>query len=221
MKARHSSHKFLPGCRQLQSNVCGQGVRTAPSRHCAALLQMLMQLEGKAILWTYFKMGLQGQKGPRLDARVCYQSPHTFSASPTCQELGSTLPAHQTKLWGKDSACHSRGHNPPPLNKAGKKFIQEVCGVFLFLAHGVDGSLLPALSALGSLQVNPREQMLALCKQFLDYMASQDKAVLTYKASNMVLAIHSNASYLSEPKACSHASRHMFMAGRDDIPTKN
>jgi hypothetical protein len=46
-------------------------------------------------------------------------------------------------------------------------------------------------------------------------MASQDKAVLTYKASNMVLAVHSNASYLSEPKARSHASRHMFMAGRE------
>jgi hypothetical protein len=63
--------------------------------------------------------------------------------------------------------------------------------------------------------------MLALCKQFLDYMASQDKAVLTYKASNMVLEIHSNASYLSEPKARSCTGRHMFMAGRDNIPTNN
>jgi hypothetical protein len=52
-------------------------------------------------------------------------------------------------------------------------------------------------------------------------MASQDKAVLTYKASNMVLAIHSNASYLSKPKAHSQAGGHMFMAGRDDISTNN
>ena len=28
----------------------------------------------------------------------------------------------------------------PPLNKAGKKFVQEVCGVFLFLARGIDGA---------------------------------------------------------------------------------
>jgi hypothetical protein len=54
---------------------------------------------------------------------------------------------------------------------------------------------------------------MALCKQFLDYMA--------YKASNMVLAIHSNASYLSKSKARSRAGGHMFMAGRDDIPTNN
>ncbi len=109
----------------------------------------------------------------------------------------------------------------PPLDKARKKSIQEVCGVFLFLARGVNGGLLPALSALASQQANPTERMLALCKQFLDYMASQDKAVLTYKARDMVLAIHSNTSYLSEPKACSRVGGHMFMAGRDDIPSNN
>ncbi len=110
---------------------------------------------------------------------------------------------------------------PPPLNKAGKKFIQEVCRDLIFLAHGVNGGLLPALSALASQQANPMEQTLALCKQFLDYMASQDKAVLMYKASIMVLAIHSNASYLAKPKARIRTGGHMFMAGRDNIPTNN
>ncbi len=139
-------------------------------------------------------------------------------ASPTCLESESTLPTCQTKLW--DAACHSRGHNPP-LNKAGGKIIKEVCGVFLFLARRVDGGLLPALSALASQQANPTEQTMELCKQFLDYMASQDKVILTYKASDMVLAVHSGASYLSKPNACSHVGRHMFMAGRDSIPTNN
>jgi hypothetical protein len=60
-----------------------------------------------------------------------------------------------------------------------------------------------------------------LAKQFLDYMARQEEAVLTFHASNMVLAVHSNASYLSEPKACSRAGRHMFMAGREKIPRNN
>jgi hypothetical protein len=71
----------------------------------------------------------------------------------------------------------------PPLNKAGKKFIQEVCGVFLFLARRVNNGLLPTLSTLAPQQANPTEQTMALCKQFLDYMASQEEAVLTYKAS--------------------------------------
>ncbi len=49
----------------------------------------------------------------------------------------------------------------------------------------------------------------------------QEDAILTYRASNMVLAIHGNPSYLSEPKSCSHAGGHMFMAGKDDIPFNN
>jgi hypothetical protein len=119
------------------------------------------------------------------------------------------------QIMGQRLSMPRQRTQPPPLNKEGKKFIQEVCGVFLFLTRGVNGGLLPALSALASQQANLTEQTLALCKQFLDYMASQDKAVLTYKASDMVLVIHSYASYLSELMARSRAGGHMFMAGRE------
>jgi hypothetical protein len=63
--------------------------------------------------------------------------------------------------------------------------------------------------------------MMTLCKQLLDYIASQEEAILMYNASDMVLAIHSNASYLSEPKARSCAGGHMFMASNEDIPHNN
>ena len=52
-------------------------------------------------------------------------------------------------------------------------------------------------------------------------MATQEEAILTYRASKMVLAIHSNASHLSEPKARSWAGGHMFMAGNEEIPFNN
>jgi hypothetical protein len=109
----------------------------------------------------------------------------------------------------------------PPLDKGGKQFIQEVCGTFLFYARGIDGGILPALSALASQQAKPAENTMTLCKLFLDYMASQEEAVLTYKASDMVLVIHSDASYLSDPKARSRAGGHMFMSANNEIPTNN
>jgi hypothetical protein len=62
--------------------------------------------------------------------------------------------------------------NSPALNKADKKFIQEVCGVYLYLAQAVNEGLLPALSSLASQQANSTEKMMELCKQFLDYMAT-------------------------------------------------
>jgi hypothetical protein len=37
----------------------------------------------------------------------------------------------------------------------------------------------------------------------------------------MVLVIHRDASYLSKPKACSQASGHMFMAGKEEILINN
>jgi hypothetical protein len=43
----------------------------------------------------------------------------------------------------------------PPLDKAGKKFIQEVMGVFLYLAHAVDLTMLTVLSSLASKQAAP------------------------------------------------------------------
>jgi hypothetical protein len=107
------------------------------------------------------------------------------------------------------------------LDKARNKFIQEVMGVFLFLAQAVDLTMLTPLSALASEQVAPTEQTMQKCLQFLDYTASQDDAIVTSQASDMKLAIHSNALYLSKPKAHSRAGGHMFMAGTEDIPINN
>ena len=38
-------------------------------------------------------------------------------------------------------------------------------------------------------------------KHFLDYVASQEDVVITYHASNMVLATHSDAGYNTMPQA--------------------
>jgi hypothetical protein len=109
----------------------------------------------------------------------------------------------------------------PQLDKAGKKFIQEVTGVFLFLNQVVDGTMLTPLSALAYEQASPMKLTMEKCLQFLNYAATQDNVILTYTASDMTLATYSNASYLSEPKAQSQAGGHMFMAGDNKIPISN
>jgi hypothetical protein len=128
---------------------------------------------------------------------------------------------HIKPNYGAKKQYSQEKDNSPALSKAGGKLIQEVCGVLLYLARAVDGGLLPALSSLASQQANPSERTMELCKKFLDFMSCQEEAVLTYRASDMVLAIHRNASYLSKPKSRSHAEGHMFMAGNDEIPINN
>jgi hypothetical protein len=59
------------------------------------------------------------------------------------------------------------------------------------------------------------------CKQFLDYAAAHQDAVLTYKRSNIVLVVHSDASYLREPKAQSRAGGHFFLSLDTEDPINN
>ncbi len=81
--------------------------------------------------------------------------------------------------------------------------------------------MLTAFSSLASEQAAPTEKMMQKCLQFLDHTASQEDAMITYQASNMRLMKHSDASYLSKPKAQSRAGGHIFMACTKDIPINN
>eukprot|EP00984_Skeletonema_dohrnii_P011431 scaffold4568_cov78-Skeletonema_dohrnii-CCMP3373.AAC.1 len=108
-----------------------------------------------------------------------------------------------------------------PLDKKGKLFIQQVCGKFLWLGRAVDSTLLVPVSAIASQMAQPTTETMAQTNQLLDYIAAQEEAVLTYSASEMILAVHSDASYLSEPKARSRAGGHFFLSNNSDIPPNN
>ena len=81
--------------------------------------------------------------------------------------------------------------------------------------------MLTALSALPTEQTKPTMAMMQNTKQFMDYATSNSKAILTYKISDMVLTIHSNASYLSKTNACSRVGGHFFLLTQDAFPPNN
>ena len=108
-------------------------------------------------------------------------------------------------------------------NKEGKKFIQKVCGKFLFLGRAVNSTLMcpSPSSAIAAQSAEPTEDTMQNTVQLLDYLATQEEAVLTYNASDMKLAVHSDASYLSEPKARSRAGGHFFLSNEATVPGNN
>jgi hypothetical protein len=55
----------------------------------------------------------------------------------------------------------------------------------------------------------------------MDYLTTQEPAVLTYRKSDMVLAVHSNASYLNEEEARSRAGGHHFLSDNVPLPQNN
>jgi hypothetical protein len=65
---------------------------------------------------------------------------------------------------------------------------------------------------LATQQASPQKNTMKKIKQFLDFAAMHPDAVVTYHASDMVLAGHSDASYLSKSNARSRAGGHFFMS---------
>eukprot|EP00804_Cyclotella_cryptica_P011804 CCRYP_011385-RA/>CCRYP_011385-RA protein AED:0.37 eAED:0.37 QI:0/0/0/1/0/0/2/0/309 len=130
-----------------------------------------------------------------------------------CQKAGqwfrhniTTKPQHQPyphtpRTYGATQQYVDDPDLSTPLNKQDTTFVQEVIGVFLYYARAVDCTMLTALSSLATQQANPTQTTLQHIHRFLDYAMTHQNAVVTYQASNMILAAHSDASYLSETKA--------------------
>ena len=81
--------------------------------------------------------------------------------------------------------------------------------------------MLVILSAVPSSQAAPTEATMEKSKYFLEYAASHPYAILSYSVSDMVVAAHINASYLTEPKARSRAGGHFFMSNNASNPGNN
>ena len=78
-----------------------------------------------------------------------------------------------------------------------------------------------ALSAIGSQQVASTVDTAAAVDQLLDYVATYPHNDITYRASDMVLAAHSDASYLNERLSLSRAGSRIFLSENDPSPTFN
>ncbi len=79
------------------------------------------------------------------------------------------------------------------------------------LRTAVDITVLMALSSIASEQTQGTTNMMAKAKQLLGYLATHPNVTIRFRASNMVLNIHSDASYLLETKAHSRACGHFFL----------
>ena len=88
------------------------------------------------------------------------------------------------------------------------KVVQQVIGGVLYYSRAVDLTVLPALSSIASKQASATKNKV---EQLLDYLATHPKAKVCYYASNMILNIHSNTSYLSETRARSRVAGQFFL----------
>jgi hypothetical protein len=67
------------------------------------------------------------------------------------------------------------------------------------------------LSNIATQQSAPTENTKKQVDQFLDYMWTHPDATIQYRASDMILNVHSDALCLSIPQACSRAGGYFFL----------
>jgi hypothetical protein len=94
------------------------------------------------------------------------------------------------------------------------KFIQRVCGIFLYYARTVDPTMLTAILKISSAQSKPTVEVEQAVHHFLQYAASNPSSTITYHRSDMKLIIHSDASYLSESKSRSRAGGFFYLSNK-------
>ena len=165
--------------------------------------------------WDYKKREVHLSM-PEYVERALARFGHSILDKPQHQPHLHTIPTYGATVQYAKPEDTSRKLSPQE-----KKFIQEVIGVFLYYGRAVDSTMLTALSAIASAQAEPTEETMERCKLFLDYAATHQDAIITYHASDMVLVVHSDASYLSEPKAHSRAGGHFFLSSDVADPLDN
>ena len=94
-------------------------------------------------------------------------------------------------------------------------------GTLLYYARAVYPNMLTALGSILTQKAKPTDQTIQKFKQLLDYAASHPDTVLLYQASDMVLAGHSHASYLSKTKACIRAGGNFFIYNNTTFSPNN
>jgi hypothetical protein len=97
--------------------------------------------------------------------------------------------------------------------------LQNNCGTFLFYGCAVDPTMLHTLNRLAAAQTRGTQATAQQLVDFSNYCATHPESEIRFVASDMILHIHSDASYLTEPDARSRAGGHFFLSSQPSPKT--
>ena len=136
---------------------------------------------------------------------------HPTPKKPQDSPYPATVKQYGVKVQLTDPIDTS-AHLPPHEIKR----LQQIVGTFLFYGRAVDPTLLTALSELSSAQATATDATKRACQQFLDYCASHPDGAIRYQASDMILKLHSDSSYLNAVGARSRQGGHLYLGNKSE-----
>jgi hypothetical protein len=122
------------------------------------------------------------------------------------QHVMPTRPHHAPRSWTEPAYGQCIQYAPltyesPPSSKSEITRAQQIMGSLLYYERAVYPTLIVALITLPSRLYTATTIAMSGVDHLLDYCSTHPETNIRYYASDMQLKIHSDASYLSEPKA--------------------
>jgi hypothetical protein len=118
-----------------------------------------------------------------------------------------------TPVYGAKTQYATKDETPP-LTAKQCLTIQKVTGSVLYYARAVDPTVLMPLNDIAMEQTKATGKTQAAMNQLLDYLATHPDAAIRYHAFDMILHIHSDASYLSVSNARSRLGGLFFLGNK-------
>ena len=135
-------------------------------------------------------------------------------------------PEHAPYKWMRTNYVSNKRLTPPPeLNKtfipASINNIQEIIGVKLYYGRAVDATIILSVSTIKSHQSQATNKTAKDFTKFLNYLATHPNSKIHHSASDMVIHLHRDASYLSEEKSPVASSFTSLLVTCLTIPSTN
>ncbi len=174
-------------------------------------------MERIAVLRRKTHLGLHQQARHHKHAWLHWGGIYEVSTPQTNSATTLPLQGNNHPLWHESSEGGKR--QSPPLTPEQIKRIQKIVGTLLYYGRAVDSTLLTALSTIAASQRNSVGAI--ACHQLLDYVATHPDAGICYHACDMILAVHTDTSYLSKLVGKSWAAGHFYLTNRNDEDFNN
>ena len=178
------------------------------------LIQALKKLYTLSIDWTgslYCGLTINWD----YDKRICDISIPTYikEALHKFQHPAPSFPQEAPHAWnqpvyGAAVQYADQPNDSPLLPPNSINLVQHIIGTLLYYAISVDPTILFSIGALASQQSKATQATRDATVWLLNYAASHPTATIRYNASDMVLHLHSDSSYLSDPGARSRVGVH-------------
>jgi hypothetical protein len=144
---------------------------------------------------------------PGYITRVLQRFSHPTPTKPQHLPHASQKPSYGDKIQYAPNPDTS-----PALDAQDTKPVQEVLGTLLYYARAVDSTMLTSIGSIATHQASGTPATLKAIVHLRNYCALHPDAVVRFRASNMVLHVESDASYLSAAKARSRAAGYHFLS---------